>query len=249
MKSFKSKIGEKSITKDGHELEIIGHRSYLDLDVLFTFDGSVLSKISYKNFKLGKVVHPSLKRKRYGVGYFSQEKVDKEEDLVLRAIGYRFWSSMLKRGYSKLYKKEKPCYEQVEVCVQWHCFQNFFKWFSKNYDFETMEGWELDKDIIEPENKIYSSETCCFVPKQINKFFINMPKKNRTLPKGVSFSGKSYEAAVSVGGKVKKRRFSTAEEAFKFYCEERKSYAIELANKWGSFIDSRVKERLINFEV
>lgn len=60
--------------------------------------------------------------------------------------------------------KNKPTYEGCTVCDEWLYFSNFKKWFDENY----IEGFQLDKDIIIRGNKVYSPQTCCFVPKEIN---------------------------------------------------------------------------------
>jgi hypothetical protein len=54
------------------------------------------------------------------------------------------------------------------VCNEWHNFQNFAEWFCKNYCDASMDKWQLDKDIIVPGNRVYSPETCCFVPNAVN---------------------------------------------------------------------------------
>lgn len=36
-----------------------------------------------------------------------------------------------------------------------------------------MEGWHLDKDILLKGNKVYSPETCAFVPAKINSLLIS----------------------------------------------------------------------------
>lgn len=48
-------------------------------------------------------------------------------------------------------------------------FSNFLKWFNGNY----IKGYALDKDILIKGNKVYSPETCCFVPYEINTLVTN----------------------------------------------------------------------------
>lgn len=44
---------------------------------------------------------------------------------------------------------------------------SFKKWFDENY----IKGYELDKDILIKGNRIYSPDTCCFVPSFINRLY------------------------------------------------------------------------------
>lgn len=83
---------------------------------------------------------------------------------------YTLWKNMIKRCYDG----SNPAYESVYVCDRWLVFEYFYK------DIRTVDGFdedmfesgeiELDKDIKQRfmDTKIYSIETCCFVPKKIN---------------------------------------------------------------------------------
>jgi hypothetical protein len=54
---------------------------------------------------------------------------------------------MLKRRYSKKGEHYKY-YKDVKICEEWYNFQNFAEWFENNYNPETMQSWQLDKDIL-----------------------------------------------------------------------------------------------------
>lgn len=71
-------------------------------------------------------------------------------------------------------------------------FQEFANWCligndgNQQYGYDKLtEGriWQLDKDIIGIKRKIYSPETCIFVPNEINQMFRTI---KTTLPLGVS---------------------------------------------------------------
>lgn len=95
---------------------------------------------------------------------------------------YVVWHSMLRRAYSSVYKAKKPTYNGVEVCEDWKVLSNFASWFKQNY----REGWHLDKDIL-GDGKLYSPETCCFVPSAINSLLVRTGAKVGGLPRGVYF--------------------------------------------------------------
>ena len=85
---------------------------------------------------------------------------------------------MLIRCYNKKDLEKNPTYKNTTVCIEWCNFQNFAQWFEKNY----IDDWALDKDILVKGNKVYSPETCCFVPREINEVF-----KNSTSNKDINF--------------------------------------------------------------
>lgn len=79
------------------------------------------------------------------------------------------WRNMLQRCYSENYHVTNPTYVGCEVSEEWKTFSNFKAW---------MEGQEwinrqLDKDILFPNNKLYSSETCVFISQSVNKFLVD----------------------------------------------------------------------------
>ena len=79
------------------------------------------------------------------------------------------------------------------VCEEWLNYSNFKVW----YDQNRIKGMalDLDKDILFKGNKVYSPETCCFVPHAINTLFLNGKKNRGDLPLGVHFDkskGRNY---------------------------------------------------------
>lgn len=65
------------------------------------------------------------------------------------------------------------------------------KWFNQHY----VEGFEIDKDLLSNKNKkLYSPETCVFLPREINRFLCKTTNKKSQLPLGVYVSGGSIIA-------------------------------------------------------
>lgn len=81
-----------------------------------------------------------------------------------RKKSYSVWQSMLTRCYSEKYQVQKPTYRGCTVCKEWHNFSVFEQWFNDNY----IEGYELDKDSIVENNKVYSPSTCLFISRRDN---------------------------------------------------------------------------------
>lgn len=83
-------------------------------------------------------------------------------DYVAKSKCYRKWKSILERT-SPTYSRK--AYENVNICEKWLTFSNFKRWFDENY----VEGFAIDKDLLStPDNKVYSPQTCCFLPRIIN---------------------------------------------------------------------------------
>ena len=84
------------------------------------------------------------------------------------------------------------------VCEEWGKFEPFRDWALKN-DYK--EGLQIDKDILEPGNKIYSPDTCCFVDQATNKLLTDRAGRRGKYPRGVKLNGGKYVAHLSRFGK------------------------------------------------
>lgn len=82
---------------------------------------------------------------------------------------YIIWRSMLRRCYSDKLQAKQPTYIGCSVCSDWLLFSNFKAWYDKHY----REGYQLDKDILNPGNKVYSPENCRFIPRQVNSLILD----------------------------------------------------------------------------
>jgi len=135
------------------------------------------------------------------------------------------------------------------VCEEWRNFQNFAKWFEKNYKNEIMEKWQLDKDILVKRNKVYSPETCAFVPREINCLFTKTTKVRGNLPIGVTKEYNKFRAQSCSNKKRYLGTFTTPEEAFQSYKKSKEIYIKEIADKWKGLISEQVYEAMYNYKV
>lgn len=120
---------------------------------------------------------------------------------------YRKWRGMIQRC-SSMYQEKYPSYIGCSISEEWHTFSKFKSWMEK----QDWKGKSLDKDLL-GDGKLYSKETCLFLPEEINKIVSDKPSIN----KGVEFtpSGK-YRSRVSLGGKyLSFGTYNTIEEAKK----------------------------------
>lgn len=162
---------------------------------------------------------------------------------------YKRWYNILIRCYDERIKAKHPTYAECSMCEEWHTFSNFKKWFDDNY----VENYQIDKDILVKGNKVYSPDTCCFVPNRINTLLIKRTNDRGTEKIGVikTKSGK-YEASVSKGnGQVFLGTFGTELEAFNAYKREKESYIKSVALKYfqEGKISKMVYNALINYQV
>lgn len=159
---------------------------------------------------------------------------------------YRTWYDMFVRCYDTSFQEKESTYIGCEVCKEWYSYQEFAKWFEENY----VEGYQLDKDILVKGNKVYSPETCCFVPREINLLLINGKKCRGSSPLGMSFSNGKYVVRLSIYGKLTfKGRFHSKQEAFNMYKLSKESYIRDVANKYKDVISEKVYNALMKYEV
>lgn len=133
---------------------------------------------------------------------------------------YKNWRSMIERCYSDRWLAKYPTYIGCSVCEEWRYFTNFKKWFDENY----IDGYALDKDLLVQGNKIYSPETCCFVPQYINNIFLNRAKDRGIYPIGVSLekrNGKLFSSCRIDGQNKFLGYFENEDEAHEAYKKER----------------------------
>jgi hypothetical protein len=130
-----------------------------------------------------------------GIGYRGLEGVDCTSESYIK------WHDMINRCYNAKFHERQPQYKGCTVCEEWLNYSNFKVW----YDQHKISGMslDLDKDILFKGNKVYSPETCCFVPHAINTLFLNSKKSRGDLPVGVSYSERDqkYRAEMSFMGR------------------------------------------------
>ena len=169
---------------------------------------------------------------------------------------YSIWKSMITRCYSNkdYIGKRNDCYKDVKVCEEWHNYSNFKKWYDENYYEIDGEVMALDKDIIIKRNKIYSPETCVFVPKFINIAMAKggHGKKNRSMPIGVSFDkrrGKYFSRLRMFGELVHLGTFDSPIKAFDVYKSAKEKYIKRVADEYKDKIPERLYKALYNYKV
>lgn len=189
----------------------------------------------------------------YGVGVVGNEAIS---DSGVCKKDYKQWANMLRRCYDKAYHVVRPTYKGCSVSDNFLFYPYFKEWCGKQIGFDNKDDrkrkFVLDKDVLVKGNKIYSEETCCFIPYEINNILVNCEKNRGELPIGVSLESqtgkyKAYITRESVFTYL--GLFDDQEEAFYAHKKAKESYVKELANKWKDQIDIRVYEALMKYQV
>lgn len=246
----KHRIGEINVNNFGSIIKISNYRSSDDIDVYFPEYDWTNKRATYQSFTKGQVKCPYEPR-IYNVGYIG-EGVRDVNDIKTRRC-YNTWLHMLERCYSDRYHEEKPSYINCEVCNEWHNFQNFHKWYFENiYEIEG-EVIHLDKDIICKGNKIYSPETCIFVPQYINSLLINSTSARGNLPVGVKYDERcgKYQARSNNGKnkKVSLGYYSTVQEAFNAYKIYKENHIKDTADLYKNKIPKKLYDALYSYVI
>ena len=243
-------LGKEFETSRCGKCFIIDYKGHRDVLVMF-YEPVYVVKCRYDHLLNGYVINPYAKTV-LGVGYLGEGEYDARQDAVVHDV----WSSMLQRGYDAKYSKMKPTYLDTVVCDEWLNFQNFAEWcYSQNFFRTKDEGgrkYHLDKDILFKGNKLYSPNTCCFVPQEINSLLVTSEGSRGDYPIGVSHNKltQKYEAYYN---ERRKRKYlglhNTPEEAFQAYKVAKEAYIKEVAEKWKGKIDDKVYQALLEWKI
>lgn len=187
--------------------------------------------------KTGKTRN-DIKKVLYGCAFCDSE-------VSVRGLrSYRVWRGILDRCFNVAFQEKEPTYKGCSICNEWLLFSAFEEWFNNHY----VEGFEIDKDLLSGVGcKLYSPETCVFLPMEINRFLGGKSTKIKEgLPLGVFISGKRF---IAHHGGTYLGTFNTIEEARNTYLKAKKEYTTKLANKWKDKIEPRAYDALINLDV
>ena len=250
-----NRTGERGVNNFGSEMIIIGYRMNRDIDVYFPEYDWTFKHTTYNNFKRGEIY--CLYEKRYfGVGYLGEGKYKGSENRKRTRV-YNTWSNMLQRCYDPKYQEKHITYKNCNVSEEFHNFQNFGEWDSENYYKIEGERMCLDKDILVKRNKIYSPDTCIYVPKTINLLFTKCDKLRGKSVIGTTLrkNGK-YETWCNIfnpeTGKSKREYlgvYATEVEAFEVYKYYKERNIKEVADYFKKEIPSELYGGMYKYEV
>ena len=248
------RIGEERVNNFGSKMMIKEYRNRRDIDIYFPEYNWTFKHAQYNQFKNGKIKCPYEPR-YFCKGYLGEGKYKCRENGKL-TDEYDIWYNALKRCYDPKYQEKHPTYKDCIVEDHLLNFQNMGEWIENNYYEIPGEKMCLDKDILRKGNKVYSRDTCIFVPQRINLLFTKCDKSRGDNPIGVTPrpSG-NYQVHCNngYGKKIPLGTYSTEEEAFRVYKEYKEKVIKEVIDSYKGKIPepfySKLKTAMYNYKV
>lgn len=218
-KQIAERLGEERLNNQGYLMKIVKYENWSNIVVEFLDKYRGRVHTSYQMFQLGAVRNP-YQPNVLGVGMVGVKYSTKINGKHNKE--YIAWHGIIERCYDNKYKEKHPTYKDVTVCDEWLLFENFYEWLHEQENFDKWYNgyqWNVDKDILIKGNKLYSPETCCLVPNNVNKLFIKTDALRGNLPIGVSKDRNNFKALCN-NPFIKECKYlgeyKTPEEAFYF---------------------------------
>lgn len=255
----KERLGKLGYNNNGELMKIVEYNNTSDIVVEFQDEYKYKVHTQYGNFTHGNIKNLYAKSV-FGVGITGDKYPTRINGHKLKE--YEAWHGVLERCYDEKCKIKQPTYKNASCCKEWLYYPNFYEWLHSQENFEKwLNGnrWCVDKDILVKGNKIYSPDTCCLVPNNVNVLFIKSDALRGDLPIGVSIhpqhKGKYYVQFSASKDNKRKNVFvglyHDVEEAFYAYKIEKEKYIKKVAkeeyNK-GNII-KKCYNAMMNYEV
>ena len=246
--NYKDCVGKILKSKNFGDFKIVKYNDSYNVEIQFLKTGFE-TKVQLVQVKSGEIKDP-YSPSVFGVGITGTKYPSTINGRNIKE--YVLWQRMLERCYSDGFKKKNPTYIDCEVSENFKSYEYFYEWCYKQIGF-CVGGFELDKDLLLKGNKVYSENTCIFIPAEINLLLIKRDASRGEHLIGVSWCkrDKAFVAQVS-RNKGKPERlgyFKTEIEAFNAYKKAKEVFVKEVAEKWKSQIDERAYEALMNYQV
>ena len=250
--SRKDCVGKVCKSKSSGDFKILKYNGSKDVEIQFLKTGyeTVVQLGHIKSGSIKDPYSPSV----FGVGITGTKYPPTINGAQTKE--YVLWKHMLERCYSDALKKKYPTYKDCEVSENFKSYEYFYEWCNKQIGFGN-EGDEnpfhLDKDLLIKGNKVYSENTCVFIPREINQVLVKRTASRGEHLIGVSWykKDKAFVARVNKnkGGSEYLGSFKTELEAFNAYKQAKEVFIKEQANEWKSKIDLRAYNALMSYEV
>ena len=250
--NYKDCVGKILKSKNFGDFKILKYNNSRNVDIQFVTTGFETSA-QLEHIKNGNIKDPYV-ASVHGVGIAGAKYPITVNGVHTKE--YDLWNNMLKRCYSDAYQKKQPTYKGCEVSAKFKSFEYFYEWCNKQIGFGNQDNenpFHLDKDLLIKGNKVYSEDSCVFIPREINQLLTKRTASRGEYLIGVCWHNTS-KAFVAMVRKNKGKRehlgyFNTELEAFNAYKQAKESFIKEQANKWKGKIDDRAYNALMNYQV
>ena len=246
--SYKDCVGKVYKSTSSGDFKIVKYNGAADVEIRFMTTGYETT-VELGSIKIGYVKDPHYPSV-YGAGILGTKYPSKVNGVKTKE--YILWCSMLQRCFSEKYQKKQPTYKDCEVSDNFKSYEYFYEWCNNQTGFNSID-FDLDKDLLIKGNKVYSENTCLFLPHEVNVGFVKAKTIRGELPIGVTIDKRHNVYVANLKAKHKEKSyiasFSNPIEAFNAYKKAKELYIKELANKWKGKIDERAYNALISYQV
>ena len=222
---------EERYNNHGNLMRIVEYNKTDSIIVEFQDEYNAKVHTQYSNFLKGLVKNPYYPMV-YKVGIVG-EKYKTVDENSKSTREYMTWYHIIQRCFSTKLKEKQPTYKEITCCKEWLLYENFYEWLHSQENFDKWysgKRWAVDKDILIKGSKIYSPETCCLIPQNINCLFLKREAERGKYPIGVHYSEDGFIARCRNPFTDKNEElgiYSTPEKAFNAY----KNYKEDIIKK------------------
>lgn len=189
-----------------------------------------------------------------GIGINENKYLAEKDGILVKE--HILWTNMLHRCTEKCWVKY-PTYIGTTCSENFKSYTFFYEWCQEQIGFGNKDNsgryWQLDKDLLIKGNKLYSEDTCVFLPHKLNCLLIKAELARGEYPIGVYWKKKSKQFCVqcTTGSGTQKYLglFSDYLEAFKAYKDFKERYIKVLAEEHRHQLDPRAYNALMDYQV
>lgn len=153
--------------------------------------------------------------------------------------------------------KTNPTYIGCNLYKDWYDYDIFHTWVMSNkfYNYKCRKDfyYQLDKDLLIKHNKVYSPDTCEFLPKEINTFLTKRESCRGNTPLGVYlFKDNLFRSMVNnpfTGKSEHLGLYSDKIEAFETYKKRKEFLARYFCEVYMDLLPEKVEAALMNYTV
>ena len=246
--NYKDCVGKVCKSSNSGDFKVLKYNDAKEVEVRFVNTGyeTVTQLGNIRNGKVKDSYSPSV----YDVGISGAKYPISEGGVETKE--YALWKSMLRRCYSDNFKKKRQTYIDCKCSENFNNYEYFYEWCQNQIGFNNKD-WHLDKNLLIKGNKVYSEDSCIFIPQDINLLLTKCTASRGKHLIGVHWhkTRKAFRATVNKnkGKQEQLGLFKTELEAFNAYKQAKEAFVKEQANKWKGKVDDRAYEALMSYEV